>query len=259
MPPSPETRTAMKLKSLVTFCTSAVLAAAAVSSYAQNIEVPAGVETTSGVPSVSISGQTYQVYIDPTQLAAFTAPQTIYGLRLRASIDPRNDGYAPAWPPSDITLAQYDIELSRASAAIRTGAEIASTATSFAQNQAFPITLVRSGPLTIPARSYPIDANATPASPNPFGAYVGFDTPYVYTPGEEILVTIRATGADNNARPFYVATRPNEKELADAVFASSAYAKRPAQKTGVVVMELVTTPVKRIEVEDPMPMVIDLK
>jgi len=241
----------MKRKSLITICASALLATAAVSSYAQNIEVPTGVETASGVQGVWIPGQTYQVYIDPTQLAAFTVPQTIYGLRLRASIDPRNDGYAPAWPPGDVTLAQYDIELSRASAAIRTGAGIASTATSFAQNQAFPIALVRSGPLTIPARSYPIDANATPASPNPFGAHIGFSTPYVYNPGEEMLVTIRVAGADDSSRPFYVATRPNEKELADAVFADSPFAKRPAQKSGVVVMELVTTPTQRIEADAP--------
>lgn len=236
----------MNMKSIVVACASAVLLVAVASSYGQAIEIPTGVETASGVPGVSIAGQTYQVYIDPTQLAVFAAPQTIYGLRLRASIDPRNDGYAPAWPAGDLTLAQYDIELSRASAAIRTGAEIASTATSFAQNQAPPIVLVRSGPLTIPALSYPIDANATPASPNPFGAYIGFNTPYVYNPGEEILVTVRASGSGNTSRPFYFATRPAGKELADAVTANASHAKMPARKSDVVVLELVTTPSQRI-------------
>lgn len=239
----------MKLKSTVIACASAIALSAAGMSFGQAIEVPAGVETAAGVQGVSIPGQTYQVYIDPTQLAAFTTPQTIYGLRLRASVDPRNDGYAPAWPPGDVTLSQYDIELSRASTAIRTGAEIASTATSFAQNQAPPIMLVRSGPLTIPALSYPIDTNTTPEKPNPFGAYIGFNTPYVYNPGDEILVTVRAAGSGNTSRPFYFATRPSQKELADAVVADSAYAKMPAQKSSVVVIELVTTPTQRIGAE----------
>ena len=243
----------MNMKAVIVVCASAVLLAAVVSCHAQAIEVPAGVEAASGVPGVWVAGQTYQVYIDPTRLAVFTAPQTIYGLRLRASIDPRNDGYAPAWPAADVTLAQYDIELSRASIAIRTGAEIASPATSFAQNQAPPITLVRSGPLTISARSYPIDANATPASPNPFGAYIGFNTPYVYNPGEEILVTFRVAGSGNTSRPFYFAAQPAGKEFADAVIANVPHAKRPAQKTGVLAIELVTTPTQRIGAEKAPP------
>lgn len=94
------------------------------------------------------------------------------------------------WPPIDIQWNRYDIEVS-------TSANPPSSfSTTFAANIGLDNVMVRSGPLTMPALSYPGGA-----SPNAFGYIINFDTPFTYQ-GGDLLFTIRHGGNINGINNF---------------------------------------------------------
>ena len=75
------------------------------------------------------------------------------------------------------------------------GVPFGSQTTTFASNFVGAPTVVRTGPLTIPAGAFPVGPN-----PRPFGSNIALTTPFVYT-GGNLLVEIRHTGSNivNNA------------------------------------------------------------
>lgn len=85
------------------------------------------------------------------------------------------------WPAADVTFSNYDIYLSP-------GVAPENRSFTFADNIAGPQKRVRSGPLTIPAGSFPFGG-----SPTTFGTDINFDSAYVYT-GGHLLIEIRHTG-----------------------------------------------------------------
>lgn len=85
------------------------------------------------------------------------------------------------WPGADVTFTNYDIYLSP-------GVAPENRSFTFADNIAGPQKRVRSGPLTIPAGSFPFGG-----SPTTFGTDINFDSAYIYT-GGHLLIEIRHTG-----------------------------------------------------------------
>ncbi|MFO1495197.1 MAG: DUF11 domain-containing protein [Lysobacterales bacterium] len=186
------------------------------------------------------AARTYQVYYHPSQLAGITAPVQIVGMRYR-QIAASLGSATSTWPTSALTFSQYDVQLSRASAAINADGEIASTATSFAANQnAATVVTTRSGALTVPVNAYVANPASTPSAPNPFGPTINFTTPYTYTPGQELMITIRHSGAVGGASSTFFSTASFANGVADAVSSTvGSSATNPNGFTSPVVIELV--------------------
>ncbi len=127
------------------------------------------------------SARTYQLLINENLLTGLVNKNIL-------SITFRNFSTATTpWPEADVTFSNYDIYLS---------GSVAPSARSltFAQNIVGQQILVRSGPLVIPANSFPIGG-----SPNQFGTPVTFTTPYLYT-GGHLLIEIRHAGSTGTSR-----------------------------------------------------------
>jgi len=129
------------------------------------------------------NARTYQVAIDPLALTGLPDGAEILGLTWRI----RAVATYPTWPPQDVTFSAYDIQVSRSNY------PAGSLSTNFAANIGPDVVLARSGPLTIPAGSFPGGAE-WPPDVNPFGYEIMFSTPYTYRAGDTLLFTIRHTG-----------------------------------------------------------------
>jgi len=129
------------------------------------------------------NARTYQVAIDPLALTGLPDGAEILGLTWRI----RAVATYPTWPPQDVTFSAYDIQVSRSNY------PAGSLSTNFAANIGPDVVLARSGPLTIPAGSFPGGAE-WPPDVNPFGYEIMFSTPYTYHAGDTLLFTIRHTG-----------------------------------------------------------------
>jgi hypothetical protein len=128
------------------------------------------------------SGQmTYQLIIAASELSALVGKNLI-------SISFRNPVNAiSTWPPSDITLINYDIYLGNA-------VNPADRTLFFAQNAVGLPMQVRSGNLVVPANALTIGSN-----PNNFSYDIDFTTPYLYS-GGNLLVEIRHFGTQGSFR-----------------------------------------------------------
>jgi hypothetical protein len=92
-----------------------------------------------------------------------------------------------AWPEIDANYSQFDIEIAPAATTPVTMSVI------YDQNIGAGATIVRSGPLTIPALSFP--AGMPAPGVNAWGHQIDFTTPYIYT-GGDLVITIRHAGHD---------------------------------------------------------------
>lgn len=108
-----------------------------------------------------------------------------------------------AFPPTDATWADYTINIAQ-------GGPLPGS-TTFASNIVGPITVCRTGPMTLTANWFPIGG-----SPNPFGNDILCTPPaaFQYTTGQNMVVEIRHTGSNivNAATHFLEAvatTDPN--------------------------------------------------
>lgn len=80
---------------------------------------------------------------------------------------------ASAFPAADLTLDRFDITMSSATNSAATMSD------TFASNEGADVTTVRSGPITIPAASYPPNADGG----RRFGLFIPFTRPFVYKGG----------------------------------------------------------------------------
>jgi len=119
----------------------------------------------------STLGQTVQ-YVIPNGYLTGLQNQELTGLSFRL-----NTSYDPVL--GQITYSDYTVQLSTFS-----GASLSST---FANNEVNPVT-VMTGPFVVGAGAFYTGATGT--TPNSFGNFVTFTTPYNYTNGN-LLVTIR--------------------------------------------------------------------
>jgi hypothetical protein len=127
-------------------------------------------------------GGTTQILIEQSALG-LTSGDTITGIAFR--LDGGGSGTAPA---SALSYPDYTISIGQAA----TTAETMSA--TFANNLPSP-TVVRSGPLTIPANSFTLGS-----TPNSFGPVLTFNTPFQYT-GGDLVFEIRTSGTSSTA-PF---------------------------------------------------------
>jgi hypothetical protein len=163
---------------------------------------------------INSAARTVQSYFDESQLTAMTQPVNITGMQFRIAANGGN--VTGDWPPIPIIFSAYDVQLSRASAAVRAAGQLSTMTTPFSDNQDGKLTQVRSGPLTIPAHSFP---NSQPAGQiRPFGLFISFTTPYSYEPGEELLLTIRHTGYGTGASQPFVGSIVSTTNVAFTVF-----------------------------------------
>ncbi len=137
--------------------------------------------------------RTYEEFIAASQFASITAPVMITGMQLRLT------GGAPgvsgnSWPSQNLTFTQYDLQLSQASAAFSASGGDFTLSSSFAANQGLGLTTVRSGPMTVPAGSFAFDPASSPDAPNLFTFTINFTTPYLYTPGQDLVLLFRSSG-----------------------------------------------------------------
>ncbi|MEX2217268.1 MAG: hypothetical protein WD749_00785 [Phycisphaerales bacterium] len=128
--------------------------------------------------------RTIQFSVAASELAGIPAGSSITGLTWRQD----NAAGNTTWPDADALFTQYDIELSSQGAASPGG-----MLPTLASNVGPDATVVRSGPLTIPAQGFPGGAGA--GQVNPFGHEIAFSTPFVYS-GGPLVVTIRHSGHD---------------------------------------------------------------
>lgn len=213
---------------------------------AQFTVFPNGLATTAGptsngiftAPPIIINGlgssRTLQVQIAASQLAGLPPSGTrITGLAFRLA----NVAGTPAsWPPpGGFLFSQFDITISPA---INT---VATMSTTFSSNN-FPTifgvgpTVVRSGPLLIPAGSF-----TTGASPNPFGFEIPFAVPFTYVTsnGNDLVFTIRfAAGA---LSPVPVALDAANQGVFGAALSGISNTATTGAFTTVPVMRLTTT------------------
>jgi uncharacterized repeat protein (TIGR01451 family) len=203
--------------------------------------VPTTIETSGLNTPLRDVARVYQAYYHQSQLAGITAPTPIVGMRLRMIATSLGGVGSPDWPPAALNFAQYDVQLSRASPALRAAGEILSSATPFASNQdAATVVSTRSGALSIPAASFPNSPTSTPAAPNAFGSAIAFTTPYNYTPGDELVITIRHGGAVGGAVSNFFSNASFANNVADAVSATSGSAALvPTGFSSPLVIELV--------------------
>ncbi len=93
---------------------------------------------------------------------------------------------------NDISFGRYDITLAKPSAASMAANGL--TSATFADNMVSSV-LVRSGPLTIPQDSFISNAVNVDAE---FSFVITFDTPYLYTPGDDLVMLVRHNGHGDN-------------------------------------------------------------
>lgn len=128
----------------------------------------AGVEAdgTFSLTTTTTAGRTFQLTMAAGQLTGLVGQQ-IAGLQWRL-----NGAAATAWPPANVTYADWDIF-------VGPGVAPSAMSNTFASNFTSAPTQVRDGALAISAGAY-----SSGSSPNAFGPTLAFDTPYLYTGGD---------------------------------------------------------------------------
>lgn len=169
----------------------------AVPSLAQFLVAPNAYEAQGGTSGLNTlvrdapNARTYQAAINPSELAMIPNGGLITGItwRIRASAS------YTTWPATDANWANYDIQVSKSNF------PAGSLSTTFADNIGADAVTARSGPLTIPANSFPGGA-VWPPNVNGFGYEIMFANPYTYHSGDTLLFTVRHTGNDTGTNRF---------------------------------------------------------
>lgn len=126
------------------------------------------------------SARRFMMVIDAQALTGIPIGSTITGYRVRL-----DNGNTAAWPPSQVTISDYEV---RISAAATTAATMSST---FANNISGVQTLVMDGAFVIAANSY--SAGNTGGTPEAFGPVIGFDSGFLYL-GGSLCIDINYSG-----------------------------------------------------------------
>ncbi|MCB9841237.1 MAG: hypothetical protein H6809_06280 [Phycisphaeraceae bacterium] len=121
--------------------------------------------------------RSYQMLIHADELFPLVG-ENLTGITFRLT-----PGAGSPWPAAETTYANYDIYLSDC-------VDPALRSIVFALNVVGPQTQVRSGPLVIPAGSFPAGG-----SPNAFGFVIDFTSPFLYS-GGNLAIEIRHDGSN---------------------------------------------------------------
>ncbi|MDF2554014.1 MAG: C-terminal target protein [Chryseobacterium sp.] len=127
------------------------------------------------------SARTYQMIIDDSQLTTLAGKYlTSISFRLSSTA-------TVVWPSADTTYPSYQVFLSN-------GVNPADRQLNFAANIVGTQTQVRSGSMMIPTGAFTIGGD-----PNAFTYNITFDTPYLYTGGNNLVIEIRHTGSNGSS------------------------------------------------------------
>lgn len=144
---------------------------------AQAVVVPNALAATEGdgaffLTTTTAAGRTFQVTIAANQLTGLVG-MTLQGICFRI-----NNTVTTAWPPANVSIADWDIFL---------GPGVAPSAMSntFASNFTGTPTQVRNGPISFNMGDFPVGNSGS--TPNAFGPPIAFDTGYLYTGGDLTL------------------------------------------------------------------------
>jgi hypothetical protein len=185
------------------------------------VVVPNSYENTAGGGSflgpLSSAFRIYQLIIDDSQLTDLVGEQL-------ASITWRLLPSATVnWPTADVNISNYDILLSNS-------VDPVNRSLTFANNVVGAQTLVRTGPLLIPAGSFKAES-----SPQPFGLELVFDTPYLYTGGNLLIELRKSTFTGTSASTDALLTsNPDYGNLVSAAWSGTSGATSGSQGNAVV-------------------------
>ncbi|CAN5123990.1 hypothetical protein BH11PLA2_BH11PLA2_14090 [soil metagenome] len=179
-------------------------------------------------------------YYNSSILSSLTQPTFIQGIQLRLSA--AGNGAIPAsWPSQNLSFANYTIQLSNSSAAVRAAGELP-TLSSFTSYQGANTVTVFNGPLTIAANSY-----ANTGLANPFGTQIVFTTPFLYIPGDDLEIYISHTGYVPNSepQPFFAvgAYAPFTRDAASSTLGANQTSPNGFTNPLVFQLDVVSTPV----------------
>lgn len=139
----------------------------------------------------TIGGNTarrFMMVIDAQALTGIPIGSTLTGYRVR-----QNNANIAAWPPSPVTISDYEV---RIGAAATTAATISAT---YADNISGVQTLVMDGPFSIATGSY--GAAAAGSTPEEFGPVIGFDQGFLYL-GGPLCIDINYSGTGLTSAVF---------------------------------------------------------
>ncbi|MBX3363882.1 MAG: hypothetical protein KF866_03870 [Phycisphaeraceae bacterium] len=187
------------------------------SAHASDLVVPNGYDSTDGngifVGPLTSTPRTYQLLIHADELTSLVGAE-ISGISWRIPASAIAD-----FPVTDGSYGSYDIYLSGS-------VDPSMRSLTFIDNVVGPQTMVRSGPLNIPAGSYTFGN-----SPNAFGPVITFNTPWTYT-GGNLLVELRHTGSNMTSRSVDAVTASSGPGSGYGVFFSGAWASSYTAVTG---------------------------
>lgn len=134
---------------------------------------------------LSAGGNVHQSVYAEDQLRGLRIGSLITGVSLRRNS--RVDFQGPDWPASDTAVNRFDITLSTSPVAPNAMSD------TFASNVGADAILVRSGPMTIPAKAFPYAESETVACENEW--FIQFTEPFVYKGGPLSMTTRNNSGA----------------------------------------------------------------
>jgi hypothetical protein len=224
-------------RSLITL---AALCALATGAHAGTLVVP-GAEEVSGLnTALRNAPRTYMALYTSVNFESLSAPVWITGMQLRISLE-GNAAVPSTWPSQDITFNNYNVTLSQASSGLLADGEFVSPSATFASQQAAGTAVnVRAGNLTIATASF-----ANSGGENGFGALISFSTPYLYTPGQSLLLYITHDGYNpsSEVQPFFASTS-YQNGVTDAISSTAGYMAANANSfSDPYIVQFTTTPV----------------
>lgn len=184
----------------------------------------------------------YEEFIPAASLTN-TGPITINGMRFRLAMGDnwRPQGYVDSnWPDVPATFADYTVTLAKAASGLVADGEYLSLSPTFASYLNNPV-VVRSGPLTIPAHSFPADGGSFGV--HSFGATIPFATSYTLNPGDSLVMLIRLSGYTGGSAQAFFASRFPAYNVADALISTTgATATAPNGFSAPVFVQFVPEP-----------------
>lgn len=220
----------------------ALVAGAATAASAQTIVAPSTPETGGLSTPVRALPRQYAEFIHPSQLSSLTQPVFITGLRARLSASTQvGVSVGGTWPAAPISVANFQVQLSEASAAVNTAGEIPSLSP-YAALQGGTVTTAYSGNLPIAPGTFALNVDNPINGVNPFATLVNFTTPYTYNPGTSLLLYIRHDGFGGTDNVFF-ANAAFANGVADAVSSLDNTSAAPSGFSSPVIWEFTYTPV----------------
>lgn len=187
--------------------------------------------------------RTYQAFYSPSQFTSITTTQSITGLQFRLAADSSGVDPGSFWPTRDLTFSDYTIKLSTASPSLEAAGVYTSSTATFSSGQGASLITVRSGGLLVPEGAF--SASETAGAINNFGFTIDFDTPYLYQPGESIVLTLSMSGytPSDESQPFFAAAVSTANQSSAISSISGANAATATGFAAPLIVNFVSIPV----------------